>query len=110
MSRAARLAVAAVVLAALLAATLTAGVTTPLPSVALGAVWLLHLERVVAGAVALGVILTLVVRLTAGEVPVKLGAGSLEFDPGGDAVARELLRLVEVEALGARIDDLGRRG
>jgi hypothetical protein len=51
-----------------------------LPAIALGAVWLLHVERIVAGALAFNVMAAIGVRLARGELPLKLSAASLEFE------------------------------
>lgn len=74
------LAIALAAIAALLAATLVVGVPKPLPSVALGAAWLLHVERVVAAALAVSAIATLALRSAHGQLPLKLGATSIEFE------------------------------
>jgi uncharacterized membrane protein YedE/YeeE len=74
------LAVAVAAIAALIAATLVVGSPEPLPSVALGAVWLLHVERVVAAALAISAIATLALRSAHGQLPLKFGATSIEFE------------------------------
>lgn len=106
MSGAIKLTMTLVATSCLVAATLLAGVPSPLPSMALDAVWLLHVERVVTGAVAISILITLVVRLSAGQVPLKLGAGSLEFAPDDDGI--DVLRL-EIESLRQWIEE-DRRG
>jgi hypothetical protein len=73
-------AIALLALLALVAASLLAGTPEKLPSLALGAPWLLHVERVVAGAIAGSVIVTIIVRSAGGQLPLKLGATSIEFE------------------------------
>lgn len=93
---------------ALISASLIVGAPEPLPSVALGAVWLLHVERVVAAVLAISAILTLVLRSASGQLPLKLGATSIEFESVSGAADLESLD-VELMTLHERIDNLERQ-
>jgi hypothetical protein len=98
-------------LVVLVAASLIAGTPQKLPSAALGAPWLLHVERVVAGAISASVIVAIVVRSASGQLPLKLGATSIEFESlkvsateGIDAMG------VALTALAERIDRIEAKG
>jgi hypothetical protein len=96
--------------AALVFASLGAGAPERLPSVALGAVWLLHVERVVAGAIAISVVVAITLRTAHGQLPLKLGATSIEFE-SLKASAQDSLDYLEIElkALRGRIRELERQ-
>jgi type IV secretory pathway VirB2 component (pilin) len=95
----------------LLAATLMARAPAKLPSAALGAVWLLHLERIVAGALAISVVAAIGVRLARGELPLKLGAGSVEFETLKLHAADSVEGIeIELDALRRRVHDLDGKG
>jgi hypothetical protein len=93
---------------ALVSASLIVGAPKPLPSVALGAAWLLHVERVVAAVLAVSAIITLVLRSAHGQLPLKLGATSIEFESVSGAADVESLD-VELTTLRERIDNLERQ-
>jgi hypothetical protein len=83
---------------------LLTGNPTELPQIALGAPWLLHVERVMAGALAISVLATLIARISAGQLPLKLGPSSIEFEP---TVLDDAARVtVELQYMRARIDEL----
>lgn len=92
-------------------ASLVAGVPETLPSVALGAVWLLHIERMVAGAIAISVVIAIAFRSAYGQLPLKLGAASIEFESLKASAADSLDNLeVELKSLRERIDVLENKG
>ena len=98
-------AAAVCVLSLLAAGSLLAGLPRPLPQVALGAPWLLHVERVVLGALGLAVLVTLVVRMSRGQLPLKLSASALEFEPSGsDRGAGDEILEADLEVLKRRLD------
>jgi hypothetical protein len=104
------LAIALTAILALTVASLIVGTLEPLPSVALGAAWLLHVERVVAAVLAISAIITLVLRSAHGQLPLKLGAASIEFESLSTAASASIETLnVELRALHERIDDLERQ-
>ena len=101
------LAAAVGVIVLLTTASLVAGAPTKLPSVALGATWLLHIERVVAGAIAASVIVAVVVRTAYGQMPLKLGATSIEFESLKASAAESLDNLeVDIGSLRERVEKL----
>src|ERR1700754_881789 len=89
----------------IVACSVAAGAPSPLPPIALGAAWLLHVERVVIGAVGIAALVTLVVRMARGQLPMKLGASSLEFEPSSAdrGIARDEILRADVEVLKRRI-------
>jgi hypothetical protein len=104
------LTIALAAILALTAASLIVGVPEPLPSVALGAAWLLHVERVVAAVLAISAIITLAVRSAHGQLPLKLGATSIEFESFNGATSTSIENLdVELTTLRERIDNLERQ-
>jgi hypothetical protein len=103
--------VALAAIGVLTAASLIAGVPDKLPSVALGATWLLHVERVVAGAIAISVVIAIAIRSAYGQLPLKLGATSIEFESLKASAADSLDNLeIELKALRERIDKLEQEG
>lgn len=92
-------------------ASLAAGVPKQLPSVALGAAWLLHLERVATGAMAVSVVIAIAIRGAHGQLPLKLGTTSIEFESLKASAAEGLDDLeIELKALRRRIDRLEQEG
>jgi hypothetical protein len=101
------LGLALLAIAGLIAASLLAGVPEKLPSIALGAAWLLHVERVVAGAIAISVVIAIALRSAYGQLPLKLGATSIEFESLKASAEDSLDNLeVELKALRDRIEKL----
>lgn len=100
------LAIALATILALVVASLKVGTQEPLPAVALGASWLLHVERVVAAALAISAVATLALRSAYGQLPLKLGATSIEFEsPSSTTAGLEELGM-DIEALWTHIDKL----
>lgn len=79
------LAVAIAVVTAV-ALSLAAGAPKKLPAAALGSEALLHVLRVSAMVAAFALIATVVVRAWAGELPIKLGGGGVEYAAKTEAV------------------------